>query len=116
MIRFTKEEKIAVIFLLISLFVGVFAVYLRGKVSSSASSPPAFFALENEKEAVEKLNINTASEEGLVKLKHIGPVLAKRIIDYREQYGPFAYLEDLKNVRGIGEKTYEKIKIQIKLE
>ncbi len=57
-----------------------------------------------------KININTAGPEELDKLPHIGPVLAQRIIDYRTQYGPFQKIEDIKNVKGIGDSFYDAIK------
>lgn len=51
------------------------------------------------------ININTASSVLLDTLPGIGPVLAERIVDYREANGPFAAVEDLGNVEGIGSKT-----------
>jgi len=42
-------------------------------------------------------------------LPGIGPAKAKAIIEYREENGPFRSAEDIKNVSGIGEKTFEKI-------
>jgi competence ComEA-like helix-hairpin-helix protein len=57
--------------------------------------------------AVGKININTAPEEELVKLKRVGPVIAGRIIEYRETHGPFRRPEDIMKVKGIGQKTWE---------
>lgn len=58
-----------------------------------------------------RLNLNTASEKELdERLPGIGPALAKRIVEYREQHGGFRSPEELKNVSGIGEKRYEQIK------
>ncbi len=57
--------------------------------------------------AVGKININTAPDEGLVKLKRVGPVIAGRIVEYRETHGPFQRPEDIMNVKGIGQKTWE---------
>lgn len=54
-----------------------------------------------------KVNINTASAEELTTLKRVGPSYAKRIIDYREQNGPFEKPQDIMKVPGIGEKTWE---------
>ena len=58
----------------------------------------------------ELLNINTASAEELETLPNIGEATAQRIIDYRTQHGNFSSIDDLQNVRGIGEKTLEKLK------
>ena len=64
----------------------------------------------------ELLNINTASAEELQTLPNIGETTAQRIIDYRTQHGDFSSVDDLQNVRGIGEKTLEKLKPFIKAE
>lgn len=56
------------------------------------------------------ININTANAEELTALPGIGEVLAGRIVSYREQYGSFLSTEELMDVAGISEKTYERIK------
>lgn len=55
------------------------------------------------------VNVNLAGMEELEMLPEIGPVMALRIMEEREQNGPFFYPEDLLSVRGIGEKTLQKI-------
>ncbi len=60
------------------------------------------------KEAVTfPLDINVASAEELMKVPGIGKVYAQRIVEHREQYGGFATLEDLTNIKGSGEKRLE---------
>ncbi len=58
----------------------------------------------------ELIDINTASATELDTLPGIGPTTAQKIIDYREQNGPFLNTEDIINVSGIGPGTYERIK------
>ena len=61
-------------------------------------------------EVLKRIDINSASIEELQELPGIGPKIAQRIIEYRKKYGCFKYLEELKKVKGIGEKKFEKIK------
>jgi len=56
------------------------------------------------------VNINTGSLSDLETLPHVGPVMAQRIIDYRAANGRFTSVEDLRNVTGVGEKTFEALK------
>ena len=62
-----------------------------------------------------KISINTASLEELMKLKGIGEAKAKDIIAYRETNGPFQSIEDLKNIPGIGDSIIASIKEDITL-
>lgn len=57
-----------------------------------------------------KVNINTASISDFQKLSGIGEGRAKAIVEYREEHGSFRSIEDIKNVSGIGDSLYEKIK------
>lgn len=59
------------------------------------------------------VNINTATAEQLQNLPNIGEVRAKAIIDYREEHGGFKAIEELQEVSGIGEKTFEKLKAYV---
>ena len=61
------------------------------------------------------ININSASISDLQKINGIGEVKAQSIIDYREKNGGFKSIEDIKNVEGIGDKTFEKIKDKISI-
>lgn len=57
--------------------------------------------------AAQVVNINTADASQLALLPRIGPALAQRILDFREENGKFEAAEELILVRGIGEKTFE---------
>ena len=57
-----------------------------------------------------KIEINTASAAELTDLPGVGPALSQRIIEYREEHGPFADLDELIHVRGIGGKVLEGLK------
>lgn len=60
-----------------------------------------------------KVNINTATQAQLETLSGIGPSTAAKIIAYREENGRFTKIEDIKNVSGIGDSKFEKIKDNI---
>ena len=62
-----------------------------------------------------KISINTSNIESLIMIPGIGESTAKKIIEYRDEYGFFNSLEEIKNVKGIGDKKYEKIKDYIRL-
>jgi competence protein ComEA len=59
------------------------------------------------------ININTASAAELEALPGIGAKTAGRIVEYRQKNGPFKKVEELMNVRGVGEKNFLKLKPQI---
>lgn len=63
----------------------------------------------------DKVNINTADVNELNKLNGVGPSKANAIIKYREENGSFKSIEDIKNVSGFGEATFEKIKDSISI-
>ena len=60
--------------------------------------------------ALAALNLNTATKEELVGLPGIGPAKAQAILDYRNSHGGFKSVEELKDVKGIGAKRFEKLK------
>ena len=63
--------------------------------------------------STEVVNINQATLEDFQHIKGIGPVLAERIVSYRDANGKFKSLEQIKEVKGIGGAKFEKIKSQI---
>lgn len=67
----------------------------------------------NSLENNQKVNINTATKEELMKLSNIGESKAEKIIDYRTANGNFNSIEDIKKVSGIGDKLYDSIKENI---
>lgn len=61
----------------------------------------------------QKININSANVQELEKITGVGPVIAQRIIDYRNANGLFQKIEDIKKVNGIGDVKFEKMKDEI---
>ena len=61
-----------------------------------------------------RIDLNTATERQLMELPGIGEIMAKRIVDYRTDHGPFQSTDDLIHVDGIGEKTLQEIQMLIK--
>lgn len=62
------------------------------------------------------VNINTANETELEQLPGIGPSISRKIVEYRNKNGKYKSIEDIKNVTGIGDSKYEKIKDFIKVK
>lgn len=81
-------------------------IYIYSKSSSSAGIA---------RRANAPLSINRASAKEFESLQGIGPVLAKRIVSYRKESGPFTSVDDLLNVPGIGESTFAKFKNKIRV-
>ncbi len=61
----------------------------------------------------DKININRADSSELQEIPGVGPATAQKIIEYRDSIGRFKTIEELKNVSGIGDKTFEKLKAYI---
>lgn len=85
-----------------------------GSTAAAAAAPTAGFRVLSGEPATatpsgDRVNINTASAEVLATLPGIGPTTAQRIVDYRTENGPFARIEDLMNVAGIGPATFDNI-------
>lgn len=80
---------------------------------TQATLPAASPSGTNSEQQTAKVNINTADISLLQTLSGIGIKKAEAIIAYREEHGPFAKIEDLQEVSGIGEKTVEKLRASI---
>ncbi len=74
----------------------------RGAVAAGAAAAPA----------VERIDLNTASAAELARLPGIGPAKAQAIIEHRTEQ-PFTRPDDLRKVKGIGDKLYERVKDQV---
>lgn len=113
MLNLTKQEKIVIIFLISSFLLGL------GIIAYQKSHLNLYLEVKNSDLPInrpEKININEAGIEDLMRLKGVGSALAKRIVDYRSQEGSFHSIEDIKNVKGIGEVLFEHIKDDISVE
>jgi competence protein ComEA len=80
---------------------------LRKELSGQSGQVAGASDVQNNEQRV---NINTADLAELDKLPGIGPAKAQAIVSFRESNGPFQTAEDIKNVKGIGDKSYEDLK------
>jgi competence protein ComEA len=76
----------------------------------AAQEPPRPAPGKPVAEAIAPVNINTATAQQLETLPGIGAATAQRIIEYRQKTGGFKKAEELMNIRGIGEKSFLKLK------
>jgi competence protein ComEA len=63
--------------------------------------------------ALAAVNINTATVDELNAIKGIGPAKAKAIVEYRDKNGPYKSLDDLKGVKGFGDKSVDKLRDEL---
>lgn len=84
--------------------------FAAGTVYAQSDRPAARTGGTAIAEASSPLNLNTASQAQLEALPGIGPSTAMRILEYRQKNGGFKKVEDLMNVRGVGEKSFLKLK------
>ena len=112
-----KNEKI--LLLAAGVFLGFLAwMGFSGPPPAGVQVETQFYAAASAVAPVsgEKLDINAASAEELMELPGIGEVLARRIVAYREIWGPFRQIQDVMNVRGIGEARFQAIAEEITAE
>jgi competence protein ComEA len=86
---------------------------LVAAAQSAATSQAKAPARAQRAASTQVVNINTASASEFEALPGIGPKMANRIVEYRQKNGPFKKVEELMNVRGLGEKNFLKLKAQL---
>jgi len=103
MFNLTRQERQVILFIITVALLGGAIDFLAKKYSGLKT-----IACFNQD--IGKLNLNTADKELLMSVPGIGEKLAYRIVEYRENNKTFGSKEELKNIKGISEYRYEKIK------
>lgn len=96
-----------------ALCAGLFVLAPHARAVAGPLAPGLQSAEEDRSETVE---LNTATASELRTLPGVGERTAERIIEYREEHGGFEKIEDLMNVRGIGEKTFLRLRPLIRVD
>lgn len=113
-----KKGGIHPMVLITCVFAALFIGFFIGRNLSSApvqiqavTAPPTEYVAAEETEPPETgpININTATVAELIRLPGIGETYASRIVEYRQEHGPFESVGELIHVPGIGEKRLEAI-------
>lgn len=112
-----KDFTIPVLCVIAALFIGICAFYssnayskISGKIKVSGTTAQSQLNKDAQQYKNGKVNLNTAGVDALCTLEEIGETRALAIMTYREVNGPFEKIEDIMNVKGIGETTFKKIK------
>lgn len=111
-------KKLVILFLVAVFFVGITGNSVLAKGQSKDTKKTVVAKADTtettkktaKSTAIGKININKAGAEQLAQLKGVGPALADRIVDYRKKNGNFKNVEQIMEVKGIGEKTFGEIK------
>ncbi|MDH3628831.1 MAG: helix-hairpin-helix domain-containing protein [Acidobacteriota bacterium] len=88
---------------------------LAGTLGLAAEPEDAAKRASASKSERQTVVLNQATVEQLQTLPGVGPSIARRIVEFRDQHGAFERLEDLMRVKGVGEKTFLKLKPHLKL-
>ncbi len=108
-----RRRFACVVALVVGMGLGVGSAFSAGaaeKQAPGAQKPAAAAEKAGSQAAKAPIDINTATVDELKGLPEIGETKAKAIVDYRTKNGKFKTVDDLKNVKGIGDKTLAKIK------
>jgi competence protein ComEA len=85
----------------------------RAAVLAIALGAPALAFAQQKQGPIGKVNINTATRTELMQIPKIGEKMAERIVQFRKANGPFARVEEIMNVKGMGEKTFLAMRHQL---
>lgn len=116
MFNLEKREIYIILFLLILLIIGLSFGFYQNRTSPVSVNVNSFSPDSDIQWQPKKININEADAKTLVSLKGIGRALADRILEYRSKNGYFHSIDDLKKIRGIGEKLFNRIKDRIYID
>ncbi len=106
----TEVKRALGVLVIATFFFGGLSMIAAGRVL--AAQPKAVLQMQEQPSAA-AVNINKATAEDLDAIRGVGPVLADRIIKFREQNGAFKSVDDLTKVRGINGSKFQKIKDQV---
>jgi len=111
MFSLTHQERKGLIFIgILILFGSILRILNLGAIEKDLSSKDRAVLSRNSNLVSKSININSASLIDLENIPGVGEVIAQRIINYRNQFGFFNSLDDLAEVKGIGDKKIEVIK------
>jgi competence protein ComEA len=88
----------------------------KADVVPPATTPTPNVAALKQRAISNKININSASAKELESLPRVGPVMAQRILSFRKDHGPFRSVDELSQIKGLGEKTLARIRDRITIE
>lgn len=107
----TKVKQVLGVLVVATFFFGGLSMIAAEKVL--AAQPKATLQLQGQTQPAVMVNVNKATTEELVKVRGIGPVMAKRIIEYRDKNGAFKSIDELAQVQGIGGNKLKRIQDQV---
>jgi len=110
MLNLTRQEKSVILVFFSVLMLGLILTYLAKKI------PQVSYIQNLDISSVKKININKSSVVQIEKLPGVGPKLAQKIIDCRNDRGGFKSLDELKSIKGIKDKKFEALKEFVTLE
>lgn len=109
MFDLTRQEKQIILFLISISLLGLgirFAVKINSRIENIIKTDVN----------IAKMDINKVSLDELLHSQYITPKLARKIIEYRDTHGRFGDIKDLKEIKGIGDYRYERLKDLFSLE